>query len=102
MKHLDYNSAEIIVKTMETNKSTKDIVASYWKEIGDDVVTLVKSVKAKPKMYKNDYGHYMQLLTSLNDDGKGLPLSLAVYLLIKAKADHVGVIDAYRILIGNA
>ena len=97
MKH--FNTPETIIKAVEDHPVTGKLAVIYWDKIGSEITELVENIKKKPKLYQNDYGHYLALLTSLKKSG--LSYQISSYLLIKAGGNYLGVIDAYKILVGG-
>jgi|TARA_Y100000034_G_C6663211_1_gene290859 hypothetical protein len=98
MDHLDYKSPKELISAVETNKQFGAIAKKYWETLEDEITYLVKSIDKKPKLYQNNYGHYMGALNSLKKSG--LPLSLGSYLLIKGGGNHIGILDALKIMTG--
>ncbi len=100
MRHLDYPDPDVIMGSVEKNLKTRDLANKYWELIGKEVTQLVNELKSKPKLYQNDYGYYLQLFGSLEETK--ISKSILAYLMIKAGANHIGVMDAYQILNGGA
>ena len=94
-----FNTPETIIKTVEDHPVAGKLAVIYWDKIGSEITELVKNVDRKPKIYQNDYGHYLALLTSLKESG--LSYQISSYLLIKAGGNYLGIIDAYKILVGG-
>ena len=93
------NTPEAMIKAVEDHPVTGELAVIYWDKIGSEITELVENIKKKPKLYQNDYGHYLALLTSLKESG--LSYQISSYLLIKAGGNYLGVIDAYKILVGG-
>ena len=82
--------------TENDKKTAKKVLNKYWSLIGKDLKQLVKSAHSKPKIYQNNYGYYLGLVTSLNESG--IYGSLAGMLLILAGADPEGIKSAFKII----
>ncbi len=74
-----------------TNKYLK----SLYTNIGAELEELVSSVEELPYTTKNNYGRYMGLLTMLQPQ---VGLDNAVQLLIMAKGNKEGILDAKKVL----
>ena len=82
--------------TENDKKTAKKVLNKYWSLIGKDLKQLVKSAHSKPKIYQNNYGYYLGLITNLNE--AGIYGSLAGMLLILAGADPKGIKSAFKII----
>jgi hypothetical protein len=76
-----------------TNKYLK----SLYTNIGAELEELVFKVELLPHTTKNNYGRYMGLLTMLQPQ---VGLDNAVQLLIMAKGNKEGILDAKKVLEG--
>ena len=82
----------------DQKKQAEKILSDYWDLIGNDLKQLVKSAHSKPKIYQNNYGYYLGLLTQLKESG--IYTSTSAMLLILAGADVDGIKAAVKIIKG--
>ena len=75
------------------NKQLKNLFHS----IEIELTTLVQNAESMPYTTKNNYGKYMDLLTMLKPQ---VGLDNAVQLLIMAKGNKQGILDAEKVIKG--
>jgi len=96
MDHLDYRTPKELIDAVESNKQFGEIAKKYWVLLEDEITDIIESINQKPKLYQNGYGHYMSALDSLKKSG--VALSLGSYLLIKGGGNHIGILDALKLM----
>tara|TARA_Y100000310_G_scaffold338256_1_gene427401 strand:- start:1956 stop:2255 length:300 start_codon:yes stop_codon:yes gene_type:complete len=96
MNHLDYRTSKQLIIDVENNEQFGKVAKKYWELLKDEITYMVKNINKKPKLYQNGYGHYLQALTSLKESG--VSPSLGSYLLIKAGGNHIGILDALKLI----
>lgn len=74
---------------------TDKYLKSLYTNIGAELEELVFKVELLPHTTKNNYGRYMKLLTMLQPE---VGLDNAVQLLIMAKGNKEGILDAKKVL----
>ena len=74
---------------------TNKYIKSLFNSISSELIELVKQAEKMPYTTKNNYGEYLKLLTMLKSQ---TGLDNAVQLLIMAKGNKQGILDAKKII----
>ena len=74
---------------------TNQYLKSLFNSIQTELIELVKQAEKMPYTTKNNYGEYLKLLTMLKPQ---IGLNNAVQLLIMAKGNKQGILDAKKII----
>ena len=74
---------------------TDKYIKSLFNSIRSELIELVNQAEKMPYTTKNNYGEYLKLLTMLKPQ---IGLNNAVQLLIMAKGNKQGILDAKKII----
>jgi hypothetical protein len=74
---------------------TNKYIKSLFNSISTELIELVKQAEKMPYTTQNNYGEYLKLLTMLKSQ---TGLDNAVQLLIMAKGNKQGILDAKKII----
>jgi hypothetical protein len=74
---------------------TDQYIKSLFNSIRSELIELVKQAEKMPYTTQNNYGEYLKLLTMLKPQ---IGLDNAVQLLIMAKGNKQGILDAKKII----
>ena len=74
---------------------TDKYIKSLFNSIRSELIELVNQAEKMPYTTKNNYGQYLKLLTMLKPQ---IGLNNAVQLLIMAKGNKQGILDAKKII----
>ena len=74
---------------------TNKYIKSLFNSISTELIELVKQAEKMPYTTQNNYGEYLKLLTMLKPQ---IGLDNAVQLLIMAKGNKQGILDAKKII----
>ena len=74
---------------------TDKYIKSLFNSIRSELIELVKQAEKMPYTTQNNYGEYLKLLTMLKPQ---IGLDNAVQLLIMAKGNKQGILDAKKII----
>ena len=74
---------------------TDKYIKSLFNSISSELIELVKQAEKMPYTTQNNYGEYLKLLTMLMPQ---IGLDNAVQLLIMAKGNKQGILDAKKII----
>lgn len=74
---------------------TNKYIKSLFNSISTELIELVKQAEKMPYTTQNNYGEYLKLLTMLKPQ---IGLNNAVQLLIMAKGNKQGLLDAKKII----
>lgn len=87
-----------IIKGLKVDKKTLDIFNKYNDIIGNDIKKLVISAENKPITTQNNYGNYLNVITSLINSG--IEKSLVGLLLTFHGGNKLGIASCMKILKG--
>jgi len=74
---------------------TDKYIKSLFNSISSELIELVNQAEKMPYTTQNNYGEYLKLLTMLKPQ---IGLDNAVQLLIMAKGNRQGILDAKKII----
>jgi len=74
---------------------TNQYLKSLFNSIQNELIELVKQAEKMPYTTKNNYGQYLKLLTMLKPQ---VGLENAVQLLLMAKGNEQGILDAKKLI----
>ena len=74
---------------------TNKYIKSLFNSISTELIELVKQAEKMPYTTKNNYGEYIKLLTMLKPE---IGLNNAIQLLVMAKGNKQGLLDAKKII----
>jgi len=74
---------------------TNQYLKSLFNSIQNELIELVKQAEKMPYTTKNNYGQYLKLLTMLKPQ---VGLENAVQLLLMAKGNKQGILDAKKLI----
>ena len=74
---------------------TDKYIKSLFNSISSELIELVKQAEKMPYTTQNNYGEYLKLLSMLKPQ---ICLNNAVQLLIMAKGNEQGILDAKKII----
>jgi len=74
---------------------TNQYLKSLFNSIQTELIELVKQAEKMPYTTKNNYGQYLKLLTMLKPQ---VGLENAVQLLLMAKGNKQGILDAKKLI----
>jgi|TARA_R100000479_G_C6329772_1_gene181008 chromosome segregation and condensation protein ScpB len=74
---------------------TDKYIKSLFNSISSELIELVKQAEKMPYTTKNNYGEYIKLLTMLKPQ---VGLNNAAQLLVLAKGNKQGILDAKKII----
>ena len=84
-------------KESEVIKKGDKVINKLYELLKIELEYIIKSIKKRPKITRNNYGDYMNWIVKLNKDTK-LNYKIIAALLIKAGGNKQGINDAMKII----